>query len=71
MLEPDFKDLVLSQRFFKDSSVNERRKAVKRKWTQLTTNRSTTRRVRTTNGGLAFELHDLAVFLAFLKVLRH
>ncbi|CAL8465823.1 g5359 [Coccomyxa elongata] len=67
MLEADLRDLVLSQKYFTDSNLNDRRKAVKRKWTQLTTNRSTTRRVRTTDGGLAFELHDLAVFLAVLK----
>ncbi|BDA51656.1 hypothetical protein COCOBI_19-2120 [Coccomyxa sp. Obi] len=67
MLESDFRDLVLSQKYFKDSNIDERRKAVKRKWTQLSTNGSTKRRIRTINGGLPIELHDLAVFLAFLK----
>lgn len=68
MLEADFRELVSSLRYFKDSTLLKRRQAVKRKWTQLSANSSTTRRVRTRNGGLSFELHDLAVFLVFIRV---
>ena len=54
MLEPDLRELVSSKKYLEDSNITERRKAVKRKWTQVSTNRNTSRRVRSSKGGLTF-----------------
>lgn len=64
----DLKELVTAHAYFQTNSNDTRRGAVKKKWASFSGTGTTTKRLRTSTGNIAFEVQDLALALVYYSV---